>query len=389
MVIYVKNMKYIYILLCAILPGTVLAQSSVDSILNSVAQNNLELKALAAQNKAAVYDLKSENVLKGPTVEYSPFYTRGYRGVASSELVVSEEFDFPTQYVQRHRQAKLEGQALEGAYQVRRREILLEALQLCYDIIGQNQRIALWRERLDQSTSIAQLYQKRMDAGDANALELNKALLERVQVSQVLVQEENQLHLFLQQLQALNGNQPVVINDQIFPEHDELDTQYSLTLPEVEGAERALQASQHEVSMARQSWLPSLTVGYRRNTEEGTNLNGFIVGMSLPLLSTSGKVKAAKQRRLSAELQLEQTRQEVANAQRTRYEQLQHLRRVMDHSDVNLIRETLPLLEKALQHGQINALQYYNEYNDLYDKLLAHIAVHCQYLKLYSELYYH
>lgn len=375
-------------MLCAMLPAMGQAQTCVDSILYSVAQNNIELQALAAQNKATVYDLKSENALSGPTVEYSPFYTRGYRGVASSELVVSEEFDFPTQYLQRNRQARLEGRALDGVYQVRRREILLQALHLCYDIIGQNQRIALLRERLAQSTRIAELFQKRMDAGDANALELNKALLERVQVAQTLVQDENQLSLCYQQLQALNGNQPVVINDQLFPEYEELDAQYSLSLPEVESAESALRASQHELSMARQSWLPSITVGYRRNTEEGTNLNGFLVGMSLPLLSTSGKVKAAKQRQLSAELQLEQTRQQVANAQRVRYEQLQLLRKVMDHSDVNLIRETLPLLEKALQHGQINALQYYAEYNDMYEKLLAHISVHCQYLKLYSELYY-
>lgn len=371
----------------ALLQITANAQTSVDKVLQTVESNNLELQALRADNKAAVLDLKSENALAGPTIEYSPFYTRGYRGVASSELVVTEEFDFPTQYLQRSRKARLDGNALESAYQVRRREIMLEVHQLCYEIIGQNQRIALLRERQEQSVKIATLFKKRMEAGDANALELNKALLEQVQSAQVLVQEENQLQENLQRLQSLNGNIPLQLDDTVFPEYEDLSPDFPVSLPVIQNAQSVLESSRQDLSIARSAWLPSISVGYRRNTEEGTNLNGFLVGASFPLLSTSGKVKAAKQRRISAELRLEQVRQEVQNAQRAKYQQLMQLRTVMDHSDVNLIRETLPLLEKALQHGQINALQYYTEYNDLFDKLLTHISVHCQFMKLYAEVY--
>lgn len=376
--------------LCLLIASSTLshAQNSIDNILKSVAENNIELKALQSDNQATVFEMKSENVLAGPSIEYSPFFTKGYSGVASSELIVSEEFDFPTKYSQRKKQAALERDVLDSEYKVREREILLKARQLCYDIIEQNQRIDLLTQRHKQSDSIAILLQKRMDAGDANALELNKAKMERMQSAQELVEAQNLRKEYLQQLQSLNANKAVTLDDKELPEiSSTLPSTFSTSLPSVQSAESSLSASVHNESISRQSWAPSITMGYRRNTEEKTSLNGFLVGMSFPLFNTQNKVKAAKQRRQSAELRLDQARQEAEVEQHSRYQRLTELRSVMDHSDIQLLKETLPLLDKALYHGQINALQYYAEYNDLYDKILKHISLHCQYLKLYAELY--
>lgn len=376
--------------LCLFIASSALvhAQSSIDNILKSVEENNIELKALQSDNQASVLEMKSENVLAGPNIEYSPFFTKGYSGVASSELIVSEEFDFPTKYSQRNKQARLEGEVLDKEYDVKKRNILLQTRLLCYDIIEQNQRIDLLKERYVQSDSIAILLQKRMDAGDANALELNKAKMERMQSTQELVEAQNLRKEYLLQLQSLNGNIAIALDDKHLPDiENALPSAYSTSLPEVQSAESSLTASRNNESLSHQSWVPSITMGYRRNTEEKTSLNGFLVGMSFPLFNTQNKVKAAKQRRQSAELRLEQVRNETEAMQRSRYQRLMELRSVMDHSDIQLLRETIPLLDKALYHGQINALQYYTEYNDLYDKLLKHISLHCQYLKLYAELY--
>lgn len=364
------------------------AQGSIDNIIKEIVSNNIELKALQSDNKAAILEMKGENVLAGPSIEYSPFFTKGYSGVASSELVVSEELDFPTKYSQRRKQAMLESEVLDSEYRVRQREIQLQARLLCYDVIEQNQRIDLLNERCKQSDSIAILLQKRMDAGDANALELNKAKMERMQNAQELVEAQNQRKELLMRLQSLNADNAITLDDKELPEiSSTLLSAFPTSLPSVQSAESSLSASVHNESLSRQSWAPSITMGYRRNTEEKTSLNGFLVGMSFPLFNTQNKVKAAKQRRQSAELRLDQARHEAEAAQRSRYQRLTELRSVMDHSDVQLLRETLPLLDKALYHGQINALQYYTEYNDLYDKILKHISLHCQYLKLYAELY--
>ena len=85
-----------------IMAFTASADNSVDDVLKQIAQNNLTLKALQHDNEADVLDIKAENSLDGLSVEYSPFFRSGYSGVAESELVVSQEIQFPTKYADRN-----------------------------------------------------------------------------------------------------------------------------------------------------------------------------------------------------------------------------------------------------------------------------------------------
>ena len=155
---------------------------TVGDVLKQVAANNLTLQALAHDNQADVLDIKASNTLGGPSVEYSPFFTKGYSGVAESELVVSQEIDFPTKYAARSKQAKMQQSVGEQLLAKQRRDILLQAQLLCIDIIRANQTLAMLRERLANSETLLSMYNKRMEAGDANALELNKVKLDCMEV---------------------------------------------------------------------------------------------------------------------------------------------------------------------------------------------------------------
>ena len=98
---------------------------TVGDVLKQVAANNLTLQALVHDNQADVLDIKASNTLGGPSVEYSPFFTKGYSGVAESELVVSQEIDFPTKYAARNKQAKMQQSVGEQLLAKQRRDILL------------------------------------------------------------------------------------------------------------------------------------------------------------------------------------------------------------------------------------------------------------------------
>lgn len=367
--------------------------ATLDSILSAIEHNNLQLQSLRHSHEAEVLDLKAENTLSGPTVEYSPFYQKGYPGLASSELIISEEVDFPTQYAQRRRQANLQAETLSHAYSASRRDVLLQSQLLCLDIIRLNQLSDLLRQRLSQSETMLTLFEKRMEAGDANILALNKAKLERLDVLKASAQTESERMELLQALQALNGGKPIAVTAMDFPER-RLDSDFDAFMQrslssdaDILSAQASAKASDHSLAMSRQSWLPSISVGYRRNTEQHESLNGFMVGASFPLFSTSSAVKAAKQRQLSAQLQLDEVRQQAESELRTRYAELLRLRSVLDHSDTDLLRETLTLLGKALQQGEISALEYYTEVSDIYEKFETHINLHCQYSKLLAQLY--
>lgn len=385
--------RYLITTIVAFSTYSIAFADNIGDVLKQVAANNLTLQALAHDNQADVLDIKASNSIGGPSVEYSPFFTKGYSGVAESELVVSQEIDFPTKYAARNKQAKMQNIVGEQLLIKQRRDILLQAQLLCIDLIRLNQTLSMLHERLANSETLLQMYQKRMDAGDANALELNKVKLDCMEVRTLVNEAQGERTSLLQQLKQLNGGQPIDVTDTVLPEYPQItnfESYRALALAsdaDVAVAQTSLRAADMNLKLQKNEWLPNISFGYRRNTEHGEGINGFLVGVSFPLYSNSNNVKAARQRKESAELQVLQAQNEAEASMRTNYEQLQGLQQVIDHSDVKLLQESLDLFAKALQQGEITALVYYVEINSIYEKLQRHIDLHCQSVKLLAELY--
>ena len=372
---------------------TASADNSVDDVLKQIAQNNLTLRALQHDNEADVLDIKAENSLDGLSVEYSPFFRSGYSGVAESELVVSQEIQFPTKYADRNKQAMMQKSVGGKMYEKNRRDILLEAEQLCIDVIRLNKTLAMLDQRLKNSETLHQMYDKRMAAGDANILEVNKVKLDCMEVQTMVSEAQNERMLLLQQLQQLNGGKPVTIDSEKFPEFQPIKdfesykALYFASDADIQMAETMLKSADMNVKMQKREWLPNISFGYRRNTEQKEGVNGIMVGVSFPLYSNSKRIKAARERRKSAELQVEQARKDAESQLQSGYQQLVGLQQVLDHSDVKMMQESIVLFSKALQHGEINALDYYTEVNSIYEKLQRHIDIHCQSAKLHAVLH--
>ena len=385
--------RYLIATIVALSTYSIALADTVGDVLKQVAANNLTLQALVHDNQADVLDIKASNSIGGPSVEYSPFFTKGYSGVAESELVVSQEIDFPTKYAARNKQAQMQQTVGDKLLAKQRRDILLQAQLLCIDLIRLNQTLSMLRERLANSETLLQMYQKRMEAGDANALELNKVKLDCMEVRTLVNEAQGERTSLLQQLRQLNGGKPIDVTDTVLPNYQQItnfEEYRALALAsdaDVAVAQTALRAADMNLKLQKNEWLPNISFGYRRNTEQGEGINGFLVGVSFPLYSNSSNVKAARQRRESAELQVVQAQNEAEASLRTNYEQLQGLQQVIDHSDVKLLQESLTLFAKALQQGEITALVYYVEINSIYEKLQRHIDLHCQSVKLLAELH--
>lgn len=100
-------MKRTLFILAFCTPLLVQAQS-IDHILKSIEQNNKELQAQKHASDATKMENRTTNNLPDPTVSYSSFYSNAAEGGHGTELVASQGFDFPTQYVTRNRQATLQ-----------------------------------------------------------------------------------------------------------------------------------------------------------------------------------------------------------------------------------------------------------------------------------------
>lgn len=366
---------------------------TLESILRAVEDGNLALQSLRQSHNAEIYEMKGSNTLSGPSLEYSPFYASGYHGMAESELIVSQEVDFPTKYAARRRHGRLLETTLGSQYQSARRQILLEAKEAYLELVRLNRVHALLEQRLSNAETTLALFMRRMEAGDANILEVNKVRMERMDVLTQDAQVEAERSTLLQQLQALAGGTVLSVDDTDFP-HEDFQGDFDSFLPLAVSANADVAAAQNDVRtqeqalrISRSEWLPSLSVGYRRNTALGESAHGFLVGASFPMYSGRNSIRSARARLESAQTREREARLQTESMLRSQYDELMQMQRILQSCDEDMLTATLGLLLKALNNGEISALQYYNEISDIYAKLESHIQVHCNYSKLLARLY--
>ena len=265
-----------------------------------VERNNLQLRALQQNNEASRLEIQAQNNLQQDlSISYSPFFTRGYDGVASSELVVSMGFDFPSQYVSRGKSGKLQNEVLDMQYALQRRDILLQAQLLCLDLVRINQEKELLDTRMANADELLALMEKRFAEGGANIIEVNKVKMERMNVRTLAAQNEAARQNALQSLRAMNGNIPMELLAAEYPavsdivDYDEFYAEVMATDAGILSAEASVDAAAQEIKVNRQNWLPKFEVGYRRNTSMTEASHGFLVGASLPLFSSRPDLRRA------------------------------------------------------------------------------------------------
>ena len=385
-------MKTILTTLC--LAFAVVSQAqTIDDVLRSIEENNKTLQAQRQATQAGKMEIQTRNNLEDPSVEYSPFFAKGVDGMASSELVVTQGFDFPTLYAARRQSGKLQQEVLEHQQQVSRREVLLTAKNLCLDLIRLNQENALLTERKRNSDELLKLFEERFEKGDAGILEVNKIKMEQMSIQTEVAQNNAAHRTALQQLLAMNGNLPLEFLADTYPQVEPINdynTLYNEVMTTNAGlleADAAVRAATKEVNVNKQSWLPKIEVGYRRNTSVGEKSNGFLVGGSLPLFSNRKKTKIARAQALSAQLQLDDARLQTEAQVQSRFNEMQQLREAMQAYDVTLMHKTLRLLNDAVKAGQLSVIDFYVEAENVYKNLQAYIALENQYQKLMASIY--
>lgn len=364
----------------------------INSVLKSVEQNNMELKALLKGNEAADIENKSQNTLEDLSIEYSPFFQSETSGIASSELVITQGFDFPTLYGARKKAGQLQRNVLDMQYQTARRDILVNAKKLCLDIINYNKQKQLLQERRKNADELLAMFELKFKNGDATSLELNKIKLDRMNLETELVQADTKHANAMQQLQALNGGLPIEVNMTEYPQApaDDEVTMYEKAVATdwtVRTAQASVLAAEQDVKVNKQSWIPKFEIGYRRNTEGDNASNGFLIGGSIPLFSSKNKVKIAKARQTEAVMQHANARINAENSARTMINQMKQLKASTDAYDVPLMRQTLKLLRTAVENGEISVTEYYVEADNIYKNMITYMDIERQYQDALTEIY--
>lgn len=376
------------------LTGGVQAQNGIDQVLRNIETNNKGLQANAQLIASQKLEAKTENNLADPTLSYAHLWGAKDKNETIGELVISQSFDFPSLYVTRNKLNRLKSGAFDSQADIFRQDMLLQAKEICLDIIMLRQQKQILEERLRNAEELSKMYAKRLQTGDANALETNKINLELLNVRTEASLNETTLRNRLQELNALNGNIPVVFEETKYPATP-LPADYQILKSEVLASDRTLMVlgneslvARKQISVNKSQWLSKLELGYRRNTETGTPFNGVVVGFSFPLFENRNKVKVAKAQALNIDLQKQNATLQVESELTQLYREAKSLHASMEEYQKTFqSQQDLELLKQALTGGQISMIEYFVEVSVLYQSHLNYLQLENQYQKAMARIY--
>lgn len=386
--------KIIISIVAFVVVANVNAQTSIDQILRNIETNNKELQANAQLIASQKLESKTDNNLPDPTLSYAHLWNNKDKNNTIGELVVSQSFDFPSLYFTRNKLNQLKSGAFDGQKEVFRQSILLQAKEVCIDIIMLRKQKQILAERLRNAEELSAMYTKRLQTGDANVIETNKINLELLNVRTEASMNESALRNKMQELTALNGNIPVVFEENNYPaavlpaNYDELKSEVITSDYTLQALNSQSLAARQQIAVNKSQWLPKLELGYRRNTESGEPFNGVVVGFSFPLFENRNKVKIAKAQSLNVDLMKESATLSVESELVQLYRDATTLRTSMNEYEKTFqAQQDLAMLKEALTGGQISMIEYFVEVSVVYQSKQNYLQLENQYQKAIAKIY--
>ncbi|MEK6482358.1 TolC family protein [Catalinimonas sp. 4WD22] len=369
------------------------AQITVEEVLRAVEQNNPALQARRQYVEAQALSFKTDIYLPNPIVAFEYLPGTPAEAGTQKDLTVSQAFDFPTTYFRKKDLAEAQIDQLAYALDSLRQQVLLEAKQLCLDLIYTRKQQAVFSQRLSNAERLVQDYERRLAEGNANILEVNKAKLLRLNLNNKLALLESQIVQLNEQLTALNGGQEILFTINEYPEIDEIP-EFEVLEPLTEANDPTLnyyvlqqEISQEQLSVNRALVLPSLQAGYRYQAILGQQYNGFLAGISIPLWEDKNKVKLAEAQINWSNQAVEKERTDHLYTIRRLYEKQRTLQNTLQEYDELLSGlNSTALLEKALRLGEISSIEFFMEIMYFYEAEDKYLSLENEYQQTVAEL---
>ena len=373
--------------------GLIVSQNNINEVLQSIEENNSTLIALRKTADAQMLENKTGIYLSNPEVEFG--YLWGKPDLIGNRIDFSatQAFDIPTITGMRSRLADKQNVSVEMLLKAERMSILLSAKQLCLDLIYYNSIANELEERLSYATRIAEIYEKRLNVGDANMLDLNKAQLNLLNAQGELQRIEVERNAVLAEIKQLNGGEDISLNDQHFeaillpPSFEEWYAHAEQLNPVLSFVRQEVEVGKDFVRMSKAKRLPTFSAGFVSEKIVGETFQGIQVGITIPLWENKNQVAQARASVEAAEARrvdgIQKFYMEVQN-QYSRAMGLngiaQNYRNLLDTSN------SADLLQKALDAGEISLLNYLSEISLYYNTVDLALEAERDFQKAVAEL---
>lgn len=386
--------RYILLLvLLAAITGAGYAQNSYEHILNEVEKNNTTLQTLKQQAAATKMENKTGIYLDNPEVEVKHLFEGSADEGKLTEIIVKQTFDFPSAYIHRSNISDGQNQLVEMEYRQLRKAILLEATAVCINLTYQNILREELGKRLSHAKSIADATQAKLNIGETDILERNKAQLSLLSARKAIEVCEIERNALLAELTRLNGGNPISFEQAAYATYrlpasfDEWYQEIKEHNPILLAAAYNVEVSKKQEKLNRAMSLPRLSAGYVNERTGGNTQHGIAVGISVPLWQNKNTVKWARLQTKAYENAQTDARLQLYNTLKKQYDRAVSLHGLVD--DYRKILGSISsdnLLKKALDQGQLSLLSYLMELSIYYDAIDTLLEAERDYQHAISEL---
>ncbi|PCI99587.1 MAG: transporter [Flavobacteriales bacterium] len=370
--------------------ATLKAQNKIESVLSDIAKNNKSIIANQQYWEAKKLSYKTGLNPENPKFEYE--YLAGNNGNQIDYYIV-QSFDFPTSYIKKRQVANrqiAQSNFQEAAY---KQDLLLKAKKYCLKLIYLNKKQLELTKRVKNSTSVYESYQKKMEAGGTNVLDLNKAKIQQLNIQNQLRLNQSKINQYNQKITELNGGTEINFKETNYPltpslpDYETLEKAIEENDPNLKSIHQQNEIDQKKLELSRAMALPKLEGGYRSQEFAGQTIQGIHLGITIPLWENKNKVKHQKAHLRFNDLQVEEHQNEHHNEIQQLYERYTSLNlAIEEYQKLMTSVNNNELLNKALELGEISSLQYFMELNYYYDSYDNFLNLESAYYQVIAEL---
>lgn len=364
--------KLLYILL--LLSPTATFAGNVDSLLMRI----MECSPSAIRAKADMEAAKAANhvgqTLADPSVGFNYLWGSPQDVGQRKDISITQSLDYATLSGRKRKEAEAKDVMADMEYNLSALSLHQMAVLLLIDIAAANELRELNNQRLAQSERLAESYRKKMAAGEASKLDVNKAALSLATIqSDALDAEAQRQELLCSPLivTALTDADRHILEQittaDVYATLDNISGMGTMNDAENAVARQQVAVAQAELGTARSANMPELTAGYMAELTRDEKFRGVTLGVNIPLWSNRRNVAHAKAQ-LSAAQAAQAEREAEAMAQHRQAQQRLSSAKAMRLSLANSIKATssMELLDKALREGSISIIDYLTEQNEYF-----------------------
>ncbi len=360
--------------------STNIFSQSFDEILKTIEENNKDIQAGKKYVESKSYEYRRTNLPEGPKVTYGYFPNNSSVPGTKEVFEVSQSFQLPCYYRNHKTYANLMINREEYNHLILKQNVLNEAKTLLNEYIYLMKKTAINDKRLNFADDVHNAYLIRLEVGDANALEVNKAKLHLMQVKKEKKLIKSESLAIKEKLKKLNGGNDLDISVDNYQEGQLIDLDSLLferlsSDPELLSQQKAAEASSRQLKVTKNLQLPEFSLGYTRETVVDEKFKGIMFGVSIPLWSSKRAIQKAKIESEYFELSTISLNETKVAETRIMYDQILTLKENLESYQTILgLVNSQELLNISLKNGEISVIEFFTEmfyYYEIYDEYLT------------------